>query len=145
MNSFQIPVYQQEIEQFCHRVVDVIAPDCVILHGSIVRGTYTAHSDVDIVVIGGHLPDNFLTRAYTLSTLHDGKAPLEVVAYTLAEWEQMMDSLHLTVLEALNWGVPLHGAAFLQQWQMRLEAWKARGLRRESTSWVVPPMLQTTS
>ncbi|MFQ5813618.1 MAG: nucleotidyltransferase domain-containing protein [Anaerolineae bacterium] len=140
--EIKLPVYQSEIEQFCRLVEAIFQPDCIILHGSVTRDTYTQSSDIDIVVIGGRLPDNFLERIYELNCLRDGTAPIEVVGYTLSEWEQMLERLHLTVLEALHWGIPLHGQALFKTWKTRLEEWKSIGLRRKTTSWSIPPALQ---
>jgi predicted nucleotidyltransferase len=127
------------IEAFCQRLVDAFQPDCIILHGSIARGTETPFSDVDIIVIGGLLPDDFFTRLYELNRLRDGTAPIEVIGYTLTEWEQMMNRLHLTTLEAIHWGIPLHGQALFSQWQTELDRLKATGLRRDAGSWSIPP------
>lgn len=143
MNSqFEVPVYQAQIEQFCHRVEESFQPDCIVLHGSIARGTHSRFSDIDIIVISNRLPGNFFERAYELNRLRDGTAPIEVVGCTLFEWEQMMEQLHLTVLEALYWGIPLHGQALFEQWKSRLEKWKSMGLRRGEMSWSVPQALQ---
>ncbi|RIK39330.1 MAG: hypothetical protein DCC55_18410 [Chloroflexi bacterium] len=141
----QLPVYHKEIEQFCRRVKETFQPDCIILHGSLARGTYRPSSDIDLLVIGDRLPQAFLERLYQLNRLRDGAAPIKVVGYTRAEWEQMMEQLHLTALEALHWGVPLWGEALFAQWKQRLEEWKARGLQREATSWSVPPTLRQVS
>ena len=142
MAQVELPVYKIEIEQFCQRVEETFQPDCIILHGSIARGTYTHSRDIDIIVIGERLPKNFFERAYQLNRLRDGTTPIEVVGYTLSEWQHMMENLHLTVLEALHWGIPLHGQALFGQWKSKLEEWKSMGLRRETVSWSVPPALQ---
>lgn len=138
----ELPVYKIEIERFCGRVEEAFQPDCIILHGSMARRTYTHSSDIDIIVIGEQLPENFFERAYQLNQLRDGTTPIEVVGYTLSEWQHMMGRLHLTVLEALHWGIPLHGQALFGQWKSKLEEWKSMGLRRETVSWSVPPALQ---
>lgn len=130
--------YHLEIEQFCSRVITAFQPDCVILHGSVARQTNTPTSDIDIIVIGGNLPTNFFERSYQLNSMRDGIAPLEVVSYTLLEWQQMMEDFHLTTLEALHWGIPLHGKKLFKKWQVHLEKWKGKGLRRNAFSWVVP-------
>jgi len=135
-------IYQSEIKQFCKRVKRTFQPGCIILHGSIARGTNTRFSDIDIVIISDRLSENFFERAYKLNQLRDGAAPIEVVGYTLAEWEQMMEQLHLTVLETLHWGIPLHGEALFERWQARLEEWKSIGLCREEMSWSVPQALR---
>jgi predicted nucleotidyltransferase len=136
------PVYRAEIAQFCQRVEEVFHPVCVILHGSLARGTNTATSDVDIIVISEHLPQNFLERLYQLNRLRTGVAPLEVLGYTLSEWAQMLEHLHLTALEALYWGKPLVGEALFAQWKEKLAAWQAMGLERGATNWTVPPALR---
>ena len=140
--QIELPAYQSEIERFCGLVETTFWPECIILHGSITRGTYTQSSDIDIIVIGDRLPENFFERLYELNRLRDGTAPIEVVGYTLAEWEQMMEQLHLTVLEALHWGIPLHGQSLFEKWQTKLEKWKSIGLRRDTMSWSIPPVLQ---
>ena len=137
----KLPAYQPQIEQFCHRVQDLFHPACIILHGSVARGTHTRTSDVDMIVIGNALPNNFFERSYQLNCLRDGVAPLEVVGYTLNEWEQMMEDFHLTVLEALQWGIPLYGQPLFEQWQQRFAYWKTFGLQRTGTSWSIPVAL----
>jgi predicted nucleotidyltransferase len=79
----KIAVYKAEIEQLCWRLRERFQSDCIILHGSVARGTHTLKSDVDIIVVGGNLADNFFTRLYELSELRDGKTPFEIVGYTL--------------------------------------------------------------
>jgi hypothetical protein len=135
------PVYQSEITSFCQRLVDTFDPDCIILHGSMAQGTYVHDSDIDIVVIGGDLPANFLQRAYALNHLRDGSAPIEVVGYSRDEWKQMMANFHLTVLEALHWGKPLWGQSLFATWREQLAQWKEAGLRRKANSWVIPPSM----
>lgn len=138
----ELPDYKSQLEQFCNRVERNFQPDCIILHGSLARGTHSPASDIDIVVISRRLPANFFERIYELNRLRDGTTPIEVVGYTLMEWEQMLDHLHLTVLEALHWGIPLRGQALFERWKSQLETWKSMGLRREETSWFVPQPLQ---
>ncbi len=138
----KLPVYEAEIEQFCHRVQAAFQPDCVILHGSVARGMYTPISDIDMIVISDQLPQNFLERLYQLNHLRNGDAPIEVIGYTRAEWEKMIEKLHLTTLEALHWGVPLLGETLFAQWKQKLDGWKAIGLQRGATSWSVPRQLQ---
>lgn len=130
--------YQTQIDLFCQRVVEQFQPDCIILHGSVAQGKATATSDIDLIIVGGSLPDNFFDRLFALNRLRDGTAPLEVVGYTRQEWEQMLNHWHLTPLEAIYWGIALHGQQLFSQWQNQLRSWQKRGLRREAHSWVIP-------
>jgi UTP:GlnB (protein PII) uridylyltransferase len=134
-----IPYRQEEIENYCHKVVQEIEPDCIILHGSVAKGTYTVASDIDLLIIGGDLPEQFLERIYFLLSLNDSGAPIEPLAYTVEEFIQMLEAKHLTALEALSFGLPLYGAELFQRWAGIVAAWRARGLKRTTCSWVIPP------
>ena len=140
MNKPNVAI-NSHVHTFCQRLKDTFQPDCIILHGSVARGTNTSFSDIDIIVIGGQLPDDFFTRLYELNRLRDNQSAIEVIGYTLAEWETMLNRLHLTALEAIHWGIPLHGQTLFAQWQAKLESWKAIGLRRGIGSWSIPPNL----
>ena len=63
------------------------------------------------------------------------------MGYTLVEWEDMMSRFHLTTLEALQWGIPLHGEALFAQWHEHFVYWKSLGLCRGKGSWFIPPQL----
>lgn len=136
-----LPVYQAGIEAYCQRVIEAFQPDCIIIHGSITRGDYTPRSDVDILVIGGKTSPNFFERLFQLNRLRDGKTPIEAVAYTRNEWESMRRQFHLTTLEAMEWGIPLHGEALFAVWKAEFERWKTMGLRRRDAGWSTPAFL----
>ncbi len=134
-------VYRKEIDDYCQRVIEAIHPECVILYGSMARGNAHDQSDIDIIVIGGDLPENFFQRLYALNRLRSGKAPIEAVGYSREEWEKMIGGCHLTALEALEWGEPLYGEALFREWRSWLDDLKRRGLKRGEESWTLPPDL----
>ncbi len=136
-----IPYRREEIEHYCRRVIQEVEPECIILHGSVAKGTYTVKSDIDLLVIGGDLPQRFLERIYLLLSLNDSGAPIEPLAYTVEEFVQMLEAKHLTALEALSFGLPLYGDKLFQEWAGIVADWRARGLRRTTCSWVIPPYL----
>ena len=133
--------HQAGIYAYCQRVIEAFHPDCIILYGSVARGEDHPQSDVDILVVGGTMPENFFERIYELNRLRLDDTPIEVMGYTLAEWEHMMQRLHLTTLEALEQGVPLYGESLFRQWKKRLEGWKQQGLRRGPDGWSAPKTL----
>lgn len=141
----KLSIYQTEIEQFRIKALEQFRPDCIILHGSVARDTYTDKSDVDLILIGGRLNPHFLTRLFELNALQDGRTPFEIMGYTLAEWENMMSRFHLTTLEALQWGIPLHGEVLFAQWHERFVYWKSLGLCRGKVSWFVPLQLEAVA
>lgn len=133
-----LPTYQAGIEAYCQRVIEAFQPDCIIVHGSIARGTHHPYSDVDILIIGGKLSPDFFTRLFHLNRLRDGKTPIEAVAYSRDEWEQMRRQFHLTALEAMEYGIPLHGETLFAAWKLEFERWKMMGLRRRDAGWSTP-------
>ena len=138
----RLPVYQNDIDTYCQQVIITFKPVCIILHGSIARRTFTLFSDIDLIVISHHFNNNFLERLFDLSSVYTGNAPIEALGYTVEEWGEMMARKHLTVLEALHWGVPLYGEEIFVQWQTKLSEWKSLGLSRGEHSWWIPPILR---
>ena len=128
--------------QFALDAADAYEPDCIILFGSVARQSHTQDSDIDVVVIGGDLPADHRTRFRLLMRLRPRFAPLQIQTYTRAEWERMLVHKHVTVLDALRDGVPLHGELLFKRWQQQFERWQALGLRRTDCSWIVPPVLR---
>ena len=128
--------------QYAQAVAQTYNPDCIILFGSVARETHTRHSDIDVLVIGGNLPDEHRQRFRQLLRLRPPFAPLQVQAFSRREWEQMMVEKHVTMLEALLEGIPLHGHQLFAHWRREFERWIALGLRRTEYVWIIPPVLR---
>lgn len=134
---------QMKAYRYALLVFEAIEPDCVILYGSVARNQDGPDSDIDILVIGGNLEPNWFTRLTQLSRLVNGNGPIEAIGYTRAEWDSMMKDKHVTVLEALNDGIPLHGKDLFAQWRSEFEHWQTLGLRQMPACWILPPVLQS--
>lgn len=132
-------------EQYAQAVAAMYRPDCIILFGSVARSTQTSDSDIDIIVVGGDLPISARERFLRLIRLRPRFAPIQVQSFTRAEWDRMLAAKHVTVLEALRDGQPLHGKALFRQWRHEFEHWLKLGLQRNDTSWHVPKTLQHQS
>ena len=135
----QLPVWAEEYAQ---SVASIYDPDCIILFGSVARGAQKQDSDIDILIIGGDLPDNPRERFRLLMRLRPRLAPIQVQTFALSEWERMMADKHVTVLEALRDGKPLHGQEAFAQWRWQFQHWLDLGLRRTDCTWVIPPALR---
>lgn len=68
---FELSDYKSKLEQFCNRVERNFQPDCIILHGSLARGTHSPTSDIDLIVISHQL--SHITKI--------PKFPLDVIAH----------------------------------------------------------------
>jgi hypothetical protein len=78
----------------------------IVLYGSMARGDWSIGSDFDLL-IGLRIDDGkrFLDRVYEYEQIAPG--PIEPFVYSRSEWEGMWDRLHLTLLEAADYGIPL--------------------------------------
>ncbi len=123
--------------QFATRVVEAYHPTCIILYGSVAQDKDTLDSDVDLIIIGGHLPDKPFERVRQLIGLNNTIVPIEPLSYTEAEFEQMLAERHVTALEALEFGVPLYGKEYFQRLQDQLGQLKAQGLHRTPNTWTM--------
>ncbi len=119
-------------------VVKRLQPECVILYGSLARGTYTNLSDIDLVVIAQLLPDYFMDRLDLLQRLNQGLGPIEALGYTGAEFEDMLKRGHVTALDALADGVPVYGDRYFGTLREVFQDMVRLGLRRSTCSWVLP-------
>jgi predicted nucleotidyltransferase len=78
----------------------------IVLYGSTARGNWSNGSDFDLL-IGLRIEDNarFLDRIYEYEQIAPG--PIEPFVYSRSEWERMWQGLHLTFLEAADYGISL--------------------------------------
>jgi predicted nucleotidyltransferase len=78
----------------------------VVLFGSMARGNWSLGSDYDLL-IGLRIDDGqrFLDRIYEYERI--ASAPVEPFVYSRSEWQQMWSDLHLTFLEAADYGISL--------------------------------------
>jgi predicted nucleotidyltransferase len=136
--SVKLDQYRTQLDEFCRRVVEQFAPDCIILHGSFARDRAGPWSDVDVVVVGDRLPAKWDDRWRALRQLAPDDLPLQAAGYHAHEWEQMLEDGELLALEALEFGIALHGTDYLERLRARLELMKQHGLRREEICWYVP-------
>lgn len=132
-------------DEYAQAVAEVYNPDCIILFGSVARNAQQYDSDIDILVIGGDLPVNHRARFRLLMQLRPRLAPIQVQTFTRAEWEAMIVTQHVTVLEALRDGKALHGQTLFAQWHQLFQHWLDLGLHRTHCTWVIPPALRGES
>jgi predicted nucleotidyltransferase len=123
--------------EYAKRAVEVLRPTCVILYGSVARDTDVLDSDVDIVVISDKLPEDILDRMGQLRSVYRTWVPIESLGYTSSEFERMLENRHVTALEALASGRPLHGEAHFNRLRARFDEMVRQGLRRVPGAWTM--------
>jgi hypothetical protein len=82
-----------------------IGPLSAILTGSVARGDFNLHSDIDVLIISEKLPSNPLERSKFLYSI----APpgLEPKGFTPQEFEDYKAKKNPLVLDAISYGIPL--------------------------------------
>ncbi|HSN74472.1 MAG TPA: nucleotidyltransferase domain-containing protein [Anaerolineae bacterium] len=98
----------QAIDAMVNRLVEQFAPEQIILFGSHARGTATAGSDVDLLVI---MPVTGSKRAKQVEmrvALHDIRVPKDIILVTPEEAERHRNVVGTVVRPALREGKVLY-------------------------------------
>ena len=95
---------QQVLDEIVRRIVEVAAPERIILFGSAARDDMGPHSDVDLLVIkAGQFHRGRLTEEIYMNLIGVGQA-VDVVVVTPEDVEQYRDSPALVIAPAMQEG-----------------------------------------
>ena len=130
--------FNQTLISYVARLVGRLEPQCVVLYGSLAKGTYTTASDIDLVVVSRLLPDSFHERLTCLQDLNDTRRAIDDFAYTPEGFQRMLTRGHVTALDAVADGVAVHWEAYFAELRQLFQAMVQRGLHRSPCSWVLP-------
>jgi len=131
---------QTAIKEYLQRLQDKVQPTCVVLFGSVAKGTDRVESDLDFVVVGGQLPKRLFDRLDVLAKLKWGiPVSIDVFPYTGSEFEGMLDNQHVTALDCMYEGIPLHGEAYFKRLHARFEELVKQGWHRTKCVWTNTP------
>ena len=85
------------------RAIKPFNPEKVILFGSMAREDYTAHSDIDVVVV---MPSDkgFFDRTYEVMRHCDLNMPLDLLVYTPQEFQSMIEHENPFIRKVLQEG-----------------------------------------
>ena len=79
---------QTELDRYLALLLEHVAPEKVILFGSLARNEVKAWSDIDLVVVG-QTEDRFLDRTKEMLRLLRPRVGLDVLVYTPEEFERL--------------------------------------------------------
>jgi predicted nucleotidyltransferase len=97
------PVSQTVLDEIVRRIVEVAAPEKIILFGSAARGEMGPNSDVDLLVVKSGVHRRRLSQAIYMSLLGVGQA-VDVVVVTPEDIERFKNSFALVIEPALREG-----------------------------------------
>ena len=130
--------FRVALASYVKKLIRGLAPDCVILYGSLAKGTYNTASDIDLVVISPRLSGDFLGRLTILQELNVTSCPVDALGYTPDEFRDMLRKGHVTALDALADGVPVWGVPYFDESEQIFQYMSRRGLHRTTCTWVLP-------
>lgn len=99
----------QRAEAFAHALDPELGVRAVVVFGSVARGDFTTHSDVDVLVVADRLPEDYRSRLDVLGW--PPPVPVEPVAWTPTEYRRQRERRNPIAVEAENVGVWLVGGA----------------------------------
>jgi predicted nucleotidyltransferase len=104
-------VNQAVLDEIIRRIVEVAAPDRIILFGSAARGKMGPHSDLDLLVIksGDFHRRNLAKQIY--KNIRDVDYAVDIVVVTSQDVEKYRDSHALVIKPALQEGRVIYDAA----------------------------------
>jgi uncharacterized protein len=93
--------------RFAEQLDPAVGARAVVVFGSVARGDFNLWSDIDVLVVADHLPDNPLQRLEILGPTPGGVQP---VAWTPSEWRAQLARRNPIAVEASKQGVWLIGS-----------------------------------
>ena len=98
------------LDDIIRRIVEVAHPERIILFGSASRGTMTANSDIDLLVVTrGPVHRGHLTEAIYMNLIGSGQA-VDVIVVTPEDVERYRDSHAVVIVPAMREGKVIYAA-----------------------------------
>lgn len=96
--------------EYINAISEKLGPLCAILTGSVARGDFNLHSDIDILIISDRLPSSPLERSKLL--YRHAPPLLEPKGYLPSEFALLKARRNPLVIDALAYGIPLADNGF---------------------------------
>lgn len=104
----EIIPYLEEINIYVEKLKKELAPELIILFGSLAKKNFGLGSDIDIIVVSNNFSKNFQVRLKNLFLLNETFLPIEAIGYTVKEFKNMLKKGNPIILDAMNEGVVLY-------------------------------------
>jgi len=132
-----MPLYNDEIQEYCRLVIEKYHPLCIILFGSLARPDYSERSDVDLIIIANSFPKNVDARSKSLFLLNPSFAPIEPIGFLPSEFEKMIEKRNCTAIFAMEEGIPLFGEQYFNDLKQKyLQIKKKYKIEKSISAWI---------
>lgn len=131
----------QKLKGFFEAINQEIALIGLALFGSFAKNSWTIGSDLDVLVIGRNLPEEWFEKTWSVTRHNPGG--LDIFVYSEEEFHQMTADWHSILLESLYYGEILFDPEkILQKAKDRiLKAVKNKLLLPEKEGWNLRPLM----
>jgi len=128
------PEFRRELKEYCDRLARLYDEPIIIVSGSTALGEEMPWSDVDLIVIAD-FKKPFLQRLEELAPSIDSRFSFEMMGYTPQEFMDMLDSLNIKAIEAIEEGFPVRSGPGYKELKRKLNELKSMGIRRTKCSY----------
>jgi predicted nucleotidyltransferase len=102
VQRFQTPEITEDLlQEMVQRIVQVVAPEKIVLFGSRARGDACSHSDLDILVIMDSTEPRHRRSIPLYGALSDVMIPMDILVYTpeeVSEWSNVRQAFPTTAI-----------------------------------------------
>jgi len=99
-----------EAERVIKMAKERLAPELMIVFGSVANRTANEDSDLDLVLVKESDEDCLIRSAKARRALEDSKIPIDIIVYTPEEFKLRLTSKYSLPYEALATGKVVHGS-----------------------------------
>jgi hypothetical protein len=99
-----------EAERVIEMAKRKIAPDLMIVFGSVAKGTANENSDLDIIIVKESDENSLISGAKARLALKCSKVPIDIIAYTPEEFKRDLSDRCSLAHEAMTTGRVIHGS-----------------------------------
>lgn len=104
-NQLNWAVTDEKVQKVVQKIVEVGRPRKIILFGSYIKGTITANSDLDILVITGKEVTNPRAESVRIRrALRGVSMPMDIIVVNEAQWMQLKDCPGMIYRQVLREG-----------------------------------------
>lgn len=99
--------FNKEIDSIKKQIIEKYDPKEIILFGSVAKGTFREHSDIDLCIVMDTMHKRELLTNMYIDI--ESNIPFDLVLYTIEEWENCINDKSSFAYSIINTGVKIYG------------------------------------
>lgn len=99
--------FNKEIDSIKRQVIEKYNPKEILLFGSVAKGIFREHSDIDLCIIMDTMNKRELLTNMYIDI--ESNIPFDLVLYTIEEWNNCINDKSSFAYSIINTGVKIYG------------------------------------